>query len=118
MSPQSIPVAFKIVTKVNWTRFLSSGVRESWGFDKDLVDEFIHLSTEKQLMATLDKNFKSVDKSTLFLIAVNLRKSEVKWETAKNGLVYPHLYSPLIPGENILWTWSIDEDGSFRREMF
>jgi len=103
-------IVYKIVSKVNWSNFIGSGNKECWGFENDLKDGFIHLSTHKQLYPTFIKKYHLENKNSLNIIAVNLRESEkVKWEKAKNGIVYPHLYSPLILGKNIVWIYDLEK---------
>ncbi len=103
-------IVYKIVSKVNWNNFINSGIKECKGFDNDLKDGFIHLSTHKQLYYTFIKKNNLKDKNQFNLLAVDLRKSEhVKWEKAKNDIVYPHLYSPLILNKNILWIYPLEK---------
>ena len=96
-------IVFKIVKGAEGNKFVESGLRQSPGFGSDIRDGFIHLSTESQLVSTFTKKFEGAD-SEYALLAVDLGRSEsVKWELAKNGEVYPHLYSSLDIGQNILW---------------
>lgn len=106
-------IAYKIVSKVNWNNFIKSGAKECNGFDNDLIDGFIHLSTHKQLYDTYIKKYGSVnklkDKNKFNLLAIDLIECKnVRWEPAKNGLIYPHLYSPLILEKNILWVCGLE----------
>lgn len=108
-------MAYKIVSKVNWSNFIKTGAKECKGFDNDLKDGFIHLSTHEQLYPTFVRKygyFSSVDstfKRNFNLLAIDLNTSEnVKWEKAKNGIVYPHLYSPIILDRNLLWVYGLE----------
>lgn len=101
-------IAYKIVTKANWNEFLKKGIKNCKGFEND--DKFIHMSTREQLGSTLAKKYSSMEKRNYNLLCVNLSPpSVVKWEKAKNGLTYPHLYSDLIIGENIVWVMCLEE---------
>lgn len=103
-------IAYKIVTKINWNNFIKSGVKECKGFDNDLIDGFIHLSTHEQLYPTFIKKYNIKDKEKFNLISVDLTLSKnVKWEKAKNGIIYPHLYSELILDQNIMWVFDLKE---------
>jgi uncharacterized protein (DUF952 family) len=49
------------------------------------------------------------DKDKFNILAVDLNVSEnVKWELAKNGSTYPHLYFPLILNKNIIWIYGLE----------
>lgn len=102
-------IVYKIVSKVNWTNFIKTGAKECKGFENDLRDGFIHLSTHKQLYPTFIKKYNPTDKKKFNVLAIDLKECEhVKWELAKNGIIYPHLYSPLILNKNILWIHVLD----------
>lgn len=66
------------------------------GSADDRRDGFIHLSTEPQLEGTLAKHFAGRD--GLHLAAVDLGSfgDSLKWEEARGGQVFPHLYGPLL----------------------
>ena len=107
-------VVYKIVTKVNWATFIKSGLKETKGFGNDLTDGFKHLSTHEQLHPTFINKFKANSllktKNKFKLIAVDLDLSVgVKWEPDKNGLIYPHLYSTLVLGHNVLWVLNLEK---------
>lgn len=99
-------VVYKIVCKTNWSEFIKSGLNECRGFDNDIRDGFIHLSTHEQLLPTFLKKYDIKDKNKFNILAVDSDK--VTWEKAKNGEIYPHLYSPLILGKNILWIYGLE----------
>jgi uncharacterized protein (DUF952 family) len=102
-------IVYKIVSKVNWTNFIKSGAKECKGFDNDLKDGFIHLSTHEQLYSTFIKKYNLSNKDKFNVLAVDLNESEiVKWERTKNGNTYPHLYSPLILNKNIVWVYGLE----------
>lgn len=103
-------IVYKIVTKVNWNNFILSGAKECKGFDNDIKDGFIHLSSHKDLYSTFICKYKSESvKNTCKLIAVDLDLSNnVKWEKGKNGILYPHLYSSLVLNKNIIWVIDLE----------
>jgi uncharacterized protein (DUF952 family) len=65
------------------------------GAPVDLADGYIHLSTEDQLAGTLDKHF--VGQENLWIAEVDLDAlgDAIKWEPAREGALFPHLYAPL-----------------------
>ncbi len=68
---------------------------------KDYTDGFIHLSSPALLSNTLNK-FGNTD---LTLVCIDLdivSKDMLKWEYAKDGNIYPHMYGD-INTDSILW---------------
>jgi uncharacterized protein (DUF952 family) len=65
------------------------------GTSDDLRDGFIHLSARHQVEATLAKHY--AGQEDLLLLAVDPDKlgSALKWEEARGGDLFPHLYAPL-----------------------
>lgn len=61
----------------------------------DVADGYIHLSCALQLAATLDRHFSGVE--GLMLAAVDLSRlgNTVRWEPARGGDLFPHIYGPL-----------------------
>ena len=66
------------------------------GSPADIADGYIHLSCGAQLAATLDRHFSWVD--VLMLVAVDLSQLgvTVRWEPARGGQLFPHIYG-LLP---------------------
>jgi uncharacterized protein (DUF952 family) len=68
------------------------------GSPADVADRYIHLSCGSQLASTLDKYFTGVE--GLMLVAVDLSRlgETVRWEPARGGQLFPHIYGPLPIG--------------------
>ena len=63
----------------------------------DLADGFIHFSTAAQLRETLNKHYRQ-DSAALMLISIDperLPSDALRWEPARGGDLFPHLYVPL-----------------------
>ena len=106
----SVAPVYKIVFKKEWDEFISSGNKECRGFGNDLKDGFIHLSTHSQLYDTYYRRYRRFSPKTLNLLAIDVGLSrDLRWESASNGLTYPHLYSGIILDENLLWTMGLDK---------
>jgi uncharacterized protein (DUF952 family) len=80
----------------------------------DTKSGYIHLSTEDKVPITADKYFSK--QHTLWLRKISLEsiKDKTKWEKAKDGSFYPHLYDNDLPnalpaGVGIL-EWTKDEN--------
>jgi uncharacterized protein (DUF952 family) len=65
------------------------------GAPVDLADGYIHLSTAAQLAGTVDRHF--AGQHDLHLAAVDLGAfgESLRWEAARDGQVFPHLYGAL-----------------------
>jgi uncharacterized protein (DUF952 family) len=65
------------------------------GAPVDLADGYIHLSAQDQVAGTLAKWF--AGQEDLHLAAVDLAAlgDVVKWEEARGGALFPHIYGPL-----------------------
>ncbi|HSM94757.1 MAG TPA: DUF952 domain-containing protein [Rhizomicrobium sp.] len=87
-------LVFKIVLEEEWNAALEAGVYRGSAADKK--DNFIHLSTSKQLAGTLARHFAHVTEP-LLLIAIDSDSlgAHLKWEEGSNGESYPHLYHSL-----------------------
>ena len=87
-------LVFKIVEDEEWQKALDAGVYR--GSEADKKDNFIHLSTAKQLAGTLGRHFADVT-APLLLIAIDADSlgAHLKWEKAGDGETYPHLYHAL-----------------------
>lgn len=72
------------------------------GSADDRRDGFIHMSTAAQLPATLTRHFSSPDGTAAAgLVLVSLDSGRLgprlRWEPARDGSLFPHLYGDLDP---------------------
>ena len=63
------------------------------GVEIDLRDGFIHFSTAEQLGETLRLHFEGME--NLLLLTIDGCRLDLKWEPARNGNLFPHLYDIL-----------------------
>jgi uncharacterized protein (DUF952 family) len=86
-------IVYKIMSSDELKRMRDNGAFR--GSPADVADGYIHLSCGSQLAATLDKHFSGVD--GLMLVAVDLSRlgDAVRWEPARGGQLFPHIYGPL-----------------------
>ena len=83
---------YKICTKAEWLEAKSKGRFN--GSIKDIKDGYIHFSDKEQLNVTLSKFFSN--KKNLILLKVDtLKLDHLIYEQGSNGIMFPHLYSPL-----------------------
>jgi uncharacterized protein (DUF952 family) len=92
-------IVYKVMSAAELQQMQRDGVFR--GSPVDIADGYIHLSSSSQLVATLDKHFGGID--GLMLIAVDLSRlgDTVRWEAAREGQLFPHIYGPL-PGEAVV----------------
>lgn len=97
-------VIYKILRRPEWDAFRAAG--ETLGAPIDLTDGYIHFSTAAQVAETAAKWFGT--ESDLVLLAVNADQlgAALKWEPARNGQLFPHLYRPLSLSD-VVWDKSL-----------
>jgi len=95
---------FKIFRRPEWDQFRAAG--ETLGAPVDLEDGYIHFSTSAQVAATAAKWF--AEESDLVLVAFRAEGlgPDLRWEPARDGALFPHLYRPLRLSE-VVWDKSL-----------
>lgn len=86
-------VIWKILRTHEVTTFIEN--RKFHGSDEDLRDGFIHLSTDPQVLATIEKHFTSNKYLWAALCRTDLMKYNLRWEPSRAGALFPHLYRQL-----------------------
>jgi uncharacterized protein (DUF952 family) len=82
------------------------------GSADDIRDGFIHLSAAHQLQATAAKHFRGQDELLLVAYDPRIFGADLKWEIARSGEYFPHLYA-FLPTQQALWTipLTVRDDG-------
>lgn len=95
---------YKIFRRAEWVAFRDAG--ETLGAPIDLTDGYIHFSTAAQVAETAAKYFST--ESDLVLLALDSAKlaPALKWEPARGGALFPHLYRKLTTAD-VLWDKSL-----------
>ncbi len=93
-------MVYKVCSAAEWSE--PEVARGYTGSADDARDGFIHLSTAAQLAGTLARHFSGSDGRGLpGLVLVSLDPAELgaalKWEPARDGSLFPHLYGALDP---------------------
>ncbi len=83
----------KLLRAGEWAQFQATGVFA--GSPDDLRDGYIHMSTPDQLAGTYAKYFAGEAGVMALTLDVEALGEDVKWEPARGGMLFPHLYRPL-----------------------
>jgi uncharacterized protein (DUF952 family) len=88
---------YKICSASAWREAERSGVYR--GSADDARDGFIHFSTAAQIAESARRH--RAGQAGLVLVAVDAARlgCRLKWEPARNGDLFPHLYGALDPAE-------------------
>jgi len=88
---------YKIFRRSEWDEFRAKG--QTAGAPVDLADGFIHFSTAEQVAATAARHF--AGESDLVLVSFDPATlgAALKWEPARGGQLFPHLYRALRMSE-------------------
>ena len=99
---------YKICKVDLWKKARAEG--QFIGAEIDLRDGFIHFSTAEQLEETLHLHFEGVE--NLLLLTIDESRLDVKWEPARTGTLFPHLYD-ILPLSAVLAIHQLllDDDG-------
>lgn len=84
---------FKLLTQDQWHSFQAEKIFR--GAPVDLADGYIHFSTRQQLAETAGKYFADVPHVIVAEVAVEDLPLPLKWEPARKGALFPHLYADL-----------------------
>ena len=86
-------IAWKILTGPQMAKLLEQG--RFAGAPVDLADGYIHLSTQDQVAGTLSKWFAGQEGLHLAAVDLTALGDAVKWEEARGGALFPHIYADL-----------------------
>ena len=84
---------YKICSAVVWQEARQAGSLRASA--DDARDGFIHFSTAAQLPETLSKHFAGRDDLVLLTVAEDAVRPHLRWEPARGGALFPHLYGAL-----------------------
>lgn len=91
---------YKIFRAPEWAAMQTAG--ETRGAPVDLADGYIHFSTAAQVRDTAAKWFADEDNLYLLALESDTLAPHLKWEPARGGSLFPHLYRALSMTD-ILW---------------
>jgi uncharacterized protein (DUF952 family) len=113
MTTRTHTAIFKIFEPADWEGFQSDG--ETLGSALDRTDGFLHFSTAGQLGGTLSLHFRGAGELVIARIPLaGLDGRDVRWEAARGGTLFPHLYGALHAGDvDRHWRVSSGADGAY-----
>ena len=112
-TPATAHLIFKVTAKDAWSEAEDSGTYA--GSPDDVRDGYIHFSTAEQLAGTLAKYYAGHDDLVLAAVDPVGLGSSLKWEAARGGALFPHLYGVLEMAD-VAWVrpLPLDRDGRHR----
>ncbi|MFH1805342.1 MAG: DUF952 domain-containing protein [Pseudomonadota bacterium] len=84
---------YRVLGSDEWAEALSAGHYE--GAAHDIADGFIHFSTRATLAETLALHYPKRPWLKLLHVPVTVVQDRLKWEPARGGTLFPHLYGVL-----------------------
>ncbi|MEQ8392171.1 MAG: DUF952 domain-containing protein [Thalassospira sp.] len=84
---------FRVLGSDEWATALATGKYDGAAHDK--ADGFIHFSTRDTLAATLALHYAKRTGLRLLHVTVASVRDKLKWEPARGGTLFPHLYDVL-----------------------
>ena len=88
---------YHMCRKEAWAAAVASG--RYAGTEDDRRDGFIHFSTADQIAESARRHRAGQAGLVLVGVAAERLGSRVRWEPARDGALFPHLYGPLDPAE-------------------
>lgn len=95
-----MPTIYKICPAALWQAAVEAGVFE--GSEVDRADGYIHFSTAAQVASTLARHYPGVAGLVLAAFDETKLAPPVRYEPARGGMLFPHLYGTFDPAE-ALW---------------
>ncbi|KPF64623.1 dihydroorotate dehydrogenase [alpha proteobacterium AAP81b] len=83
----------KLLRAAEWAAFQASGVFA--GSPDDLRDGYIHISPPAEVAATAAKWFAAEAGVVALTLDADALGEALRWEPARGGVLFPHLYRPL-----------------------
>jgi uncharacterized protein (DUF952 family) len=105
---------YKICPRSQWREAQHTG--EFVGAPLDRQDGYIHFSAADQVSETAAKHFAGAQDLVLVAVDAGALGAMLKWEPARGGALFPHLYRSL-PLSAVLWVKPLTLDASGRHAI-
>lgn len=101
---------YKVLTREQWAA-AEAGAPVCAPVDE--ADGYVHFSTRDQLQSTLDKWFQGQEGCVLAAFSAETFENELKWERARGGELFPHVYGVVRAGQvQALWLLEMGDNGA------
>lgn len=87
------PPIYHVCRRAEWQTAKAAGVYA--GSSQDAADGFIHFSTGRQVRASAARHRAGQRGLVLLTVDAGALGAALKWEPARGGDLFPHLYGPL-----------------------
>lgn len=94
------PYIYMLRSKADYDAALTAGVLTDPSLQSD---GFIHASPPDQLTRLANKYYADVGPVVVLVIEANAVDTDIEWEPASDGVLYPHIYGPLNMNA-VAWT--------------
>src|SRR5690606_28872369 len=94
MTNTSHTMIYRVLGSDEWAEALATG--HYAGAPHDIADGFIHFSTIDTLAETLALHYPKRGGLRLLHVPVEAIDDKLKWEPARGGTLFPHLYDELL----------------------
>ena len=88
-------IIYHMADKDDWQAAKSAGLYLGTAADKK--DGFIHFSTKETVVESAAKHRAGVANLVLISVNADVLGQKLKWEPARGGILFPHLYGGLDP---------------------
>lgn len=88
-------IIYHMADKAGWNEALEVGTYGGTSADK--ADGFIHFSTAETVKESAAKHRAGVKNLLLISVEADALGNRLKWEQARGGVMFPHLYGTLDP---------------------
>jgi uncharacterized protein (DUF952 family) len=102
-----------ICPHAEWLAALASGVYRAPSLE---TEGFVHCSRPEQVLPVANRFYQETPDLVLLWIEVELLQSEVRWEAAEGGELFPHVYGPVeLDAVSAVTQLIPDPDGSYSK---
>jgi uncharacterized protein (DUF952 family) len=84
---------YHICKRAEWKNAVARGAYP--GSSQDAADGFIHFSAQHQIIESAAKHRAGQDGLVLLTVDPRLLGEDLRWEPARGGEFFPHLYGPM-----------------------
>ncbi|PHQ68740.1 MAG: glutathione S-transferase [Sneathiella sp.] len=90
-------IIYHMADKDDWRASEAVGVYDGTAMDK--ADGYIHFSTRKTVVESAAKHRAGEANLVLLQVEADSLGDQVKWEPARGGILFPHVYGGLNPAK-------------------